>query len=427
MRNAIRLIHNRHGAALALVAVSLVVILGMGALAVDMGMLIKQREDAQRSADAAALAGASAFQEGEALTVLDIARDRAFNYLAKNYVGQTYIDTTGKVTTAFGSVRVTTSAEGTVIVLPDSEKVRVIVRRPAVGTLFARVLGIFNVDIAAKAAAVATTSGGASCLMPFAIPDAWDEQSVGEEKDQGKTYTGDTNGNRIQDGDEHWAFDRGTDRYDAYDPDDVGGLSMQTGYGSDWRGTSADYGREVLLKPQSPQTGAGGPGNFYLWNFSDDQGGNGRGCDSTCIFDRITSCYPKTVFLGQGDSYVYYDSTNTDVTPGNSKSVRAAVGELISRDPGAHWDPTSNEIIGSSQPDWRNSPRVVKVAMFNPWQLADLANNQPIVFGNIAMFFIEGADDKNDDISGRFLYYANGGPTSGPTTGSLIKTLRLVE
>jgi Flp pilus assembly protein TadG len=91
MRNsrALGIIRNRHGAALAIVAISLVVILGMGALAVDMGMLIKQRDDAQRAADAAALAGASAFQDEKALDAVPIATTRAIDYLGKNYVGGT--------------------------------------------------------------------------------------------------------------------------------------------------------------------------------------------------------------------------------------------------------------------------------------------------------------------------------------------------
>lgn len=176
MRKALGLVRNEKGAILAIVALSLVVILGMGALAVDMGMLMKQREDAQRAADAAALAGASAFMEYMPNDAIALAKERAFDYLARNYVGGTYIDTTNKVSTVTGGNRyITTASEGTVVVLPDSVKVRVIVRRPAVGTLFARVLGYLNVPIAAKAAAVASSSGESKCVVPFAMPDMWSE------------------------------------------------------------------------------------------------------------------------------------------------------------------------------------------------------------------------------------------------------------
>ena len=107
MQDRIRLtmIRNRRGAALALVAVSLVVILGMGALAVDMGMLIKQHNDAQRAADAAALAGASAFQDAKPFDAITPATELALQYMAKNYVGGTYIDTSGAVASVNGGNR----------------------------------------------------------------------------------------------------------------------------------------------------------------------------------------------------------------------------------------------------------------------------------------------------------------------------------
>jgi uncharacterized membrane protein len=144
------MIRNRHGAALAIVAISLVVILGMGALAVDMGMLIKQRDDAQRAADAAALAGASAFQDAKPFDAIVPAGEQARDYMAKNYVGGTYIDTTVTASYVNGGNRyITEVREGVVVVLPDSQKVRVSVRRQAVGTLFGRVMGFLNIPIAA--------------------------------------------------------------------------------------------------------------------------------------------------------------------------------------------------------------------------------------------------------------------------------------
>ena len=54
----------RRGATAAFVVVTLAALLGMVALAVDVGMLMKVRSDAQRAADAAALAGAQDFMTG---------------------------------------------------------------------------------------------------------------------------------------------------------------------------------------------------------------------------------------------------------------------------------------------------------------------------------------------------------------------------
>ncbi len=52
---------NRRGVSLVLAAVSLTALCGVGAIAVDLGMLLRARADAQRAAEAGALAGASAF------------------------------------------------------------------------------------------------------------------------------------------------------------------------------------------------------------------------------------------------------------------------------------------------------------------------------------------------------------------------------
>ena len=52
---------NERGATLAIIAVSMFLFLGLAALAVDLGLIKATGAPAQRAADAAALAGASAF------------------------------------------------------------------------------------------------------------------------------------------------------------------------------------------------------------------------------------------------------------------------------------------------------------------------------------------------------------------------------
>ena len=51
---------DERGSALVLYTVAMVGMMGMAALAIDLGMLRKARAEAQRAADASALAGASA-------------------------------------------------------------------------------------------------------------------------------------------------------------------------------------------------------------------------------------------------------------------------------------------------------------------------------------------------------------------------------
>lgn len=416
---------NRRGATIVLVAVVVAVILGMAAISVDLAMLMKMRSDAQRTADAAALAGASAYLTGDALAARPLARDRALEYAARNYVGGTNVDTSGQTLAAAGSNWTVTTNEATVEIAPAIYRVRVTIRRPDASTLFGRIFGVYTTPIQAYAAAEAVDAGGSGCVMPFGISDLWDEQTpavtTGPTPQQGPAQ--DANGNRVQDEAERWTFDPATgDRYVPYNPGVVD--PTQTGYGSDWRngngqGVTDDYGRQVLLKPQSPQD-APGPGNFHLWGFTDDEAGRGG---EGGVFDRIRNCDPRNVMLGSADDHV--------VISGNSVSIRAPITELINLDPGASWNPSTRTVQGSGYgAGWINSPRVVKVALFSPYQLAGLGNRQPIVFNNIAMFFLEGfvagsGPQGQDNIVGRFLYYASG--SHGGTTGALVKTLRLVE
>ena len=48
-----------------------------------------------------------------------------------------------------------------------------------------------------------------------------------------------------------------------------------------------DYGRQIILKPQSPGD-ALGPSNFNLWSFTEDSSA-GRGGEGG-IFDRVLNC-----------------------------------------------------------------------------------------------------------------------------------------
>jgi hypothetical protein len=70
----------------------------------------------------------------------------------------------------------------------------------------------------------------------------------------------------------------------------------------------------------------------------------------------------------------------------------------------------------------------MKVALFDPNQLSKLTpqGSATVEFNNIALFFIESADN-SDNITGRFLYYVSGESTGGGPTASLIRRVRLVE
>ena len=171
-----RLVANERGSTLVLVAVSMAAILAVGAISVDLSMLVRMRNEAQRAADAAALAGASAYLEIDPVNMLpNLAKvsERAFDFASRNTIGGTPVDVSeqGEPETV-GSDIVITSKEVMVAAAPNASRVRVTIRRAGVGTFFARFLGRETVPISVSATAEAVPAGRSRCVMPFALPDS---------------------------------------------------------------------------------------------------------------------------------------------------------------------------------------------------------------------------------------------------------------
>lgn len=154
---------DERGAISAFLALGIVVFLSMAALSIDLGMLMQRRTEAQRTADGAALAGAASliYAPGN----VQSAETWAQQYAAFNDVGTKTI--------ALRSTDID-------VILPDTVRVRVLRSQSyggPVSTLFARLFGTNDVDVATVAAAWAGTgtSAGASCILPVALPDKWDD------------------------------------------------------------------------------------------------------------------------------------------------------------------------------------------------------------------------------------------------------------
>ncbi len=162
---------NEDGSAMALVAISLTALVSLMALGIDVGMLFNARSEAQRAADSAALAGASAFLDYPAKEAPKPAQERAVEYAVQNEIRNVAIR----------------EDEVAVFVNVDSATVTVRVHRDGVSTWFARIFGRTDVPIGAQATAQASNAGTAQCVKPFAVPDLWEET------------TDDTNRNRIWD------------------------------------------------------------------------------------------------------------------------------------------------------------------------------------------------------------------------------------
>lgn len=396
------IMENKRGATLALVTVTLVGLLGIGALATDLAMLYDARAQAQRAADAAALAGASAFRDFARDEASGPANTRAIDLATRNTINGTLIP----------------ASDVTVEVIPANDKVRVTVRRANIGLWLARVLGQNFGVVSARAAAVAAAAGGAWCIKPFAIPDLWDERNT----NPGRTGQ-DKNANRQWDIDEGWQYE--PDQGDNYSPGDPSDPGVGTGYGSGYRNGYGegynDYGRTLTIKSQSPST-AITSGFFYPIRLGDATGAQD-------YRDNIARCSEQRVDLG----------VPIPIEAGNMVGpTRQGIDDLVALDPDARWNPTGGSdgrgaVEGSTFSDWRGSPRVVALPLFDPRQIAGVQSggNLDLTFNNIGLFFLEGfvGGGTQASVQGRFLFYANGtgGGPGGTTSGSLVKVLRLVE
>ena len=435
MARSVRRFAKRRGATITIVALSTAAILAMGAITVDLGMLFKIRSDAQRVADAAALAGASAYLDLSPLDARQTAQDRAIAFIDSNYVGGSKVDTSGILTskTLDGNMWILTSPQAKIEIAPDIYRVRVTIRRPNNPSFFGTILGVMNTPIQAYAAAEAVNSSGAKCVRPFALADTWEEGSS------------DINGNNFWDTGEDWSYDPGADAGDSYaawdGTEDEGDNTapLESGYGSVHRNDNGDpitydrdWGRQLIIKPQNPQVDQViKPGHFFVWDMPDDpivtttcakSGGSG----AQDYEHNICECNDAEVSLGQ----------EYDIKPGNMVGpTQQGFKELIAQDPSAQWvEPTDgsrgyvkNSNVGDAS--WQDGPRVIKVALYDPAEEYK-SGRISIKFNNIALMFVEAykrePGGKEDAVYARFITYAKGSATAGPA-GPLAKNLRLVE
>jgi len=423
------------GATLVLVAVSMVALMGMAALAVDLARLQNTRAEAQRASDAAALAGASAFTEGEDNNAQGAeAIVRALDVASRNFVAGSAVavgdagacdpppipvDGSRLSETPRTPDRTVQTCEVSVAVwYPEGNdvpaRVGVRVQEAEVSAWFAKIFGRQSFKVGAGAAAIATGAGAAKCVQPVLFPDYWDETN------------GDTNGDHWPDvgqgqsgEDWEWMDDPVvTDRYEAFKVPSTG---TETGLGSDFRNGLVtngvqyyrDVGRPFVMKP----SGGGAPYAPSFYNLWDIPGGDAGGRD---VHNRILDCDPDQLISL---------ATTYDNKPGATIGpVTSAYRELLRRDPSSRWDERDTLVVyktGSvegSVGDWKASSRVLLIPLAHPEWVA--GGRTEVQFNNFALFWLEAVQGNN--IIVRFIGPATGG-LGGPTQGPLLKTVRLVE
>lgn len=370
---------DERGMSFAFVGVGLMTFMAATTLAVDVGMFMTARTQAQTSADAAALAGATAL-------VYNSWTDRS----ASGPAVQSSMSTAQQNTVMNGVVSVQPSDVTFPVGPTGSNRVKVDVYRTAgrsnpVTTLLGSLLGLSTIDIAATATAEASPAGGMTCVKPFIIPDKWIENTNPPWNMNTSVFDKyDNRGNLLN-------------PHDDYDP--YAGYSM------------ADKGTLLILRAGSGNNIE--PTFYYSWNMP----GNTQGViGADWYHDNIVNC--NTTVINPGDVAIQ--------EPGNMMGpTTAGLLELKNKDLNAYWDYANGTYVSNIHP----SPRVFPIPLYNPDEY-DLGKktgrNATLHVTGFIGFFLE--DVQGNEAYGRIFPITGVSAATSPTpTAPLAYVIRLVQ
>jgi Flp pilus assembly protein TadG len=297
-------------------------------LAIDVGMFMTAKSQAQNAADAGALAGAVAlyYNDFDDRTSTGPAVQSAISSAQANLMMGAAPDVDP------GDVTFPNDPSGQ----PTRVKVdvfRTAARDNPIPTLIGPIFGVPTVSISATATAEASQANAETCVKPFTIPDRWQEN-----QDPG-------------------GWDADTSTFDLYDnkgkavanPDVYIGPEdavNYTGYNP-----VRDKGMLVRLKADNNTKLTA---SFYNpWDLPGSTG-------ASDYRDNIANC--NTAKFGFG----------VDMPPENGNMVgptKQGMDDLIAKDPSARWDTSCNCVADSGVPGV--SPRVAIIPVFDPVEYAN--------------------------------------------------------
>jgi hypothetical protein len=374
-----RLRDDERGMAIVFVAVGLMTLVTATTLAIDVGMLMTARTQAQNSADAGALAGAVA------LTIDDF-NDRSIN---GPVVQSAVAAAKAAGNSVMGQAVAIEPADVTFPVGPTgvANRVQIRVSRSAargnpLSTLLAGMFGADHADVGAAATAEATPANAATCLTPFAIPDRWIEGSPGG-WDPNDTFNG----------------------YAATQKDIYRDVSL-----ANYSGYNVTRDKGLQLRLTVGAAAAVRANNYYRVDLPNSSTGDD-------FEENISGCNHASSHFGDMLAH----------EPGNyAAETREAIQDLIDRDPGAYWDAANNRVAGGQNP----SPRVRLLPVFDPmaWNTAKNAGrNYEMKAANYIGIFIEGI--AGDEITARICPITGVADQAAPAapSGSFARAIRLVQ
>jgi len=372
-------LRDERGMTLVMVATGMIAFLSATMLAVDVGMLMVARTEAQSSADAGALAGAVA------LAYDDYDDKSATGPAVRNAIAAaTAVDN--------GVMNAQTSVLPEDVTFPTPSQVRVRVQRSGargnpISMFFAPIFGMNTANLGAVATAEAAPANAMTCVKPFTVPDKWVEMQT-PPWDPDDTYD---------------AFDnkgKPLDNPDIYIPI---GQTGYTGYNN-----ITDRGTLVTLKAGSGNNLT--PSFYFPYSIG--------GVSGASEYDwNIANC--NTTMMGFGDLL--------QAEPGNMVGpTRDGLDALIARDPSAYWDDINDRVVSTMHP----SPRVVAIPLFDPIYYDSgkrNGRNADLKVVNYMGFFIE--EMRGADVVGRItpiggILSGSGGPAP---TGAFPLAIVLVQ
>ena len=354
-------------------------------IAIDVGMFMTAKAQAQNAADAGALAGATAlvFNDYDNRSADGPAVQSAINTAVENEVMRELVSVQpGDVTFPLGPTG-------------EPNRVRVSVYRTSnrsnpVATLIGPVFGLDTVNVSTTAMAEASNANAISCVKPFTIPDRWIERSSPPYDHETSTFDKyDGNGDLLPEEFRDEYIPAGEPGYAGYDP-------------------VSDKGLELMIRAGTGNNVA--PSFYFSWAMPGGTGGS-------WYRDNIADCNPTLMFF---DTFMTAEPGNM-VGPTNQ-----GVDDLIAKDPDAYWDGSTNSVMS----DYHPSPRVFPIPLYNPEVYEDgkqNGRNADLYMANWAGFFVTSRSGNNvygrvTPISG--VYDGNAGPAPD---SAFPKVIRLVE
>jgi Flp pilus assembly protein TadG len=374
---------NDEGFSLVFVGVGMMALVGVSMLAIDVGQMMTARSQAQNSADAGALAGATALYYNS-WTDRTASGPAVTNALAASLANKVIGDNVSITPADVDFPLSPTTGE--------ANRVHVTVYRDAshgnpVSTLIAHYFGISTVDIAATATAEVAPATAMTCVLPFTIPDRWNEV-------RNPPFTPDS------------SFDKYASKNVLLaNPDIYIGPTDKENYtGYD---AVRDRGMRIQLKADNGTKLA--PSFYYPYAIPASTG-------ASDYRESIGGC--NTTRMEPNQLY--------DPEPGMMTGpTKQGMDDLIALDPDATWDEVNKRVISTKHP----SPRVRAIPLFDPGYYQDgklNGRNASLKFVNYLGFFIEKMD--GNDVYGRITPIGGlSGGTAGPPSAIFPAYIRLVQ